>query len=210
MMTTMQLGTVVLAAAVLGLAPTGGLSRAQQPGISHLRGNGLGISFASTGNVEQRDSAACSMRWVSSQSSAGSALAEVAVSDMPYVDLPGSYGGRLYPDAPHDAGILRSRVLVDSVFTASFGFRREYWAVYAGMGMWEGVINCYARAGAGYCIVSLVREMTLGKPGEQVGGGTLSAKDMRAGLLAALRDSTGEFNGRFGELLASVQGTGNR
>jgi hypothetical protein len=137
-----------------------------------------------------------------------SAVAEVSVSDRLFVDLPGSYGGRLYLDSPPAGRILPSRVMVDSVVTAGCKFRREYWAVYAGMGMWEGVINCYARVGGRYYIVSLIQATPLGKPGEQVDGKPLGAEELKTRLLSSLRDSTGVLVGRFADLLSSVQITG--
>ena len=155
--------------------------------------------------MQKSGSATYSMTSLSSNSSSLHALAEIAVSDRLFVDLPGSYGGRVYLDVPSESRLLQSRTLVDSVSTGRYAFRREYWTVYAGMGMWEGTINCYARVGGRYYIVSLDQIAPLGKPGEDVDGKPLVGELIRAKLLSSLRDSTSELVGRFNTLLSSVQ-----
>ena len=187
----------------------GGEAYAQNAGSPRFEDNVMGVSFAPIGRVTKPDDATCAMTIlpVSPSSSAGT-IAEVSVSSRPFVDLPGSYGGRLYLDPAPASGIQRANVRVDSILVSGLMFRREYWAVYAGMGMWEGVVNCYARAGGRYCVVSLVQEMRAGKPGEEVLGKRLNAESIRAALLSSLRDSTAEPVNRFNQLLSSVQFTG--
>jgi hypothetical protein len=183
-----------------------GMAVAQHQESPAVVDEALGIAFRPIGAVQKTDSITYSMSELSSAlPPGGSATAEVSVSNRPFVDLPGSYGGRLFLDMPPASRILRSRVFVDTVLTAGYAFRREYWTVYAGMGMWEGVINCYAYTGGRYCIVSLIQEIPMGKPGEHVEGSPLTGEGLNARLLSFLRDSTGDLVSRFDGLLSSVQ-----
>jgi hypothetical protein len=174
--------------------------------IDRINDNALGISFAKVGEVKKVDSSTYTIALQSPEtSSARSALAEVAVSDRLFVDLPGSYGGKLYLDKLPGHRLLEDRVFSDTLNTGQVNFRREYWTVYAGMGMWEGVINCYARQGGEYYIVSLKRDMPLGKPGEVIDGSPLSSAQLKTRLLSALRDTSDATVKAFNKLLTSVE-----
>jgi hypothetical protein len=178
----------------------------QQPKTPLVRNQAVGIAFSDTGKVEMTDSTTYRIVLPSSGlSPAPPAFAQISVSDRLFVDLPGTYGGRLYLDAPGAARALSSRVLVDSVKTESQTFRREYWIVYAGMGMWEGVINCTTEENGRYYIVSLIQEKPLGKPGEEVEGRPLLAGDLAGRFLRSLRDTSNAPVKEFGRLLGSVQ-----
>lgn len=166
----------------------------------------LGISFERVGNVTRTDSSTYTIRLQSSKTSAGrSAFAEVSTSDRLFVDLPGSYGGKLYLDESQRAHLSEDRVWVDTVNTGGLMFTREYWAVYAGMGMWEGVINCYVEKSGKYYIVSMIQDGPLGKPGEVVDGEPLTAAQLRQKVLFSLRDTTDQVITTFNKLLASVE-----
>ena len=208
-MSMARAGTLMTASLALLCMLNIGAVFAQQPGTLRVEDRALGISFAPVGAVAKSADATYVMTILQSPGSPGtSSVAEVSAGDRPYVDLPGSFGGKLYLDSPPAQRILGSRILVDSLASSGLEFRREYWTVYAGMGMWEGVIDCYARAAGRYYTVSLVQEAPLGKPGEDVDGKPLAAEEIRARLLASLRDSTGDVVSRFGQLLSSLQITG--
>ncbi len=198
--------TLVVVALLIICSPIVSTCRAQQPALPRVVDEALGIAFNPVGSMQKSDSATYCMMWLSSSRSAShNALAEVAVSDRLFVDLPASYGGRVYLEGLSTSRVLRSRVLVDSVSAGGSTFRREYWTVYAGMGMWEATINCYALVGGRYYIVSLDQTMPMGKPGEEVDGTPLAGEHMNLKLLSSLRDSTDEIVTRFTALLSSVQ-----
>jgi hypothetical protein len=164
------------------------------------------VAFTAVAVAEKSDSATYSMVLQSSDHSRlQNALAEVSLSDRLFVDLPSSYGGRIYLDTPAASRILQCRLLVDSVFTGLQKFRREYWAVYAGMGMWEGVVNCYARAGGRYCLVSLVWDAPIGKPGADSDNGPLTSQWLQQKCLTSLQDKTNTLVRDFNVLLSSVE-----
>ena len=166
----------------------------------------LGVAFAELGAVERVDSTTYRITLQSSgASSVRSAQAQVSASDRLFVDLPGSYGGRLYLDEPTASRFMDNRVLVDSVTTGYASFRREYWAVYAGMGMWDCVINCSAQRDGHFYIVSLIQDRPIGKPGEEMEGKPLSGEALKAKVLTSLRDTTDVIVNKFDALLASVQ-----
>lgn len=205
-MVAMPVPVLVFVALLLNCATIVNTCRAQQSEHPRVVDAALGIAFNAIGTMQKSDSATFCMTLLSSSySSSLHALAEIAVSDRLFVDLPGSYGGRVYLDVPSESRLLRFRVLVDSVSTGGYTFRREYWTVYAGMGMWEGTINCFAHVGGRYYIISLDQIAPLGKPGEEVDGKPLVGEEIKAKLLSSLRDSTGELVGRFTALLSSVQ-----
>ncbi len=205
----MTAGRVLLlcvAAWVAASGPGASTCRAQQPASNRIVDEALGIAFNAMGGMEKSDGSTYRTTSLSPPgSSSHSALAQIAVSDRLYVDLPGSFGGRVYLDMPSASRVLQYRVLVDSVSAGGCAFRREYWTVYAGMGMWEGVINCYARTWERYCIVSLDQAVPLGKPGEDVNGTPVTGEDVKSRLLSSLRDPSNDLVARFTSLLSSVQ-----
>jgi hypothetical protein len=168
---------------------------------ARVEDHALGIAFNAAGSVEKNDSSTYGMIL----QSAHLARVLVSVGDRLFVDLPGTYGGRLYLDTPSASGSVQDRVLVDTVKTAGREFSRQYWIVYAGMGMWEGVINCYTEEGGRYYIVSLIQDRPFGKPGEEVDGRYLDGGVLKERFLASLRDTTNENVRQFNTLLGSFQ-----
>ncbi len=181
-------------------------SSAAQDGMASFRDDALGISFAKIGTVEKIEGSTYRiMLQPSNNSQAHTAFAQVSTADRLFVDLPGSYGGRFFFDEPSAEKFFQNRILVDSVNTGQLTFRREYWVVYAGMGMWEGVINCYTQKGSGYYVVSLVQELPAGKPGEESDGKPLTADELKEKIFKVLQDTTNVNVSRFTTLLTSVQ-----
>jgi len=209
MMSARHVWVMVIAASASTSIRAGVDSPAQGRESSRVDDRALGIAFTPVGRVTKTGDATYSMAMVSPvPSPAPDAVAEVSVSDRLFVDLPGSYGGRFYLDSAKPPVMLRSLLTADSLARGGNMYRREYWIVYAGMGMWEGVINCYTRAGGKFCIVSLIKEAPMGKPGERMEEGSADAEDIRARFLSTLRDSTAPLIERFDSLLSSVQLTG--
>jgi len=197
---------LVLGACSLRVVHCQSKSIAQRDGYCRVQDAALGIAFAGAGAVEKADSATYRIALGSSENSpAYAALAQVSATNRVFVDLPGSYGGRLHLDTPSASRLIHDRIFVDSVNTGRQKFRREYWTVYGGMGMWEGVINCYTQEGGRYYVVSLVQDRPLGKPGEEVDGMPLTAQDLKGKFLTSLRDTTNVVVKEFTALLMSVQ-----
>jgi len=197
---------LVLGACSLRFVHCQSMNIGQRDGSTRVQDAALGFAFTGVGTVEKGDSSTYRITLGSSENSpAHTALAQVSASNRVFVDLPGSYGGKLYFDTPSASRLIHDRVLVDSVNTGRQKFRREYWTVYGGMGMWEGVINCYMQAGGQYYVVSLVQDRFLGKPGEEVDGVPLSAQDLKVKFLTSLRDTTNVVVKEFTALLMSVQ-----
>jgi hypothetical protein len=171
-----------------------------------VQNNALGISFAKVGEVTQLDSSSYNINLLSSGTySAGSAFAQVSAASRLFVDLPGSYGGRLYLDSPNAERLLQNRIMKDSFISNQLSFHRDYWAVYAGMGMWDCVINCYMQKSGQYYIISLIQEKQIGKPGEIVNGKPLKAEDLKLKVVFSLQDSTDTAVQKFNKLLSSFQ-----
>lgn len=179
-------------------------SSTQQDSNNRVQNQSLGISFAKVGSVTQSDNSTYRIN-LSSDSSAQSAVAEVSTSNKIYVDLPASYGGRLYIDSPAAQKMLKSRVMTNSVTTEHAAFQRDYWAVYAGMGMWDCVINCYTQQNGHYYIVSLVQEKHLGKPGEIVNGNSLTSEQLKSMAVSSMQDTTSSVVSNFNKLLSSFR-----
>ena len=197
-MKTRRLSTLALAACLLYCDNTGD---AQPLEGSRVEDPALGIAFNRIGAVEKSDSSTYGMKLQSLHP----ARVQVSVGDRLFVDLPGTYGGRLYLDTPSASRSFQDRVLVDSVNTGGRSFSREYWIVYAGMGMWEGVINCYTEEGGRYYIVSFIQDVPIGKPGEEVDGKHLDGGALKERFLTSLRDTTNESIRQFDALLGSIQ-----
>lgn len=163
-----------------------------------IKDNALGISFIKAGETARIDTSTYNIKLPSS------AAAQVSVSNKLFVDLPGSYGGRLYFDSPN-AWIEQNKVKTDNVNSGGQNYQREYWAVYAGMGMWECVINCYTRINGKYYIVSYIQDRQLGKPGEINEGKQLKAEDLKLQALSYLQNQSNNSISEFYTLLASFQ-----
>ena len=165
----------------------------------------LGVSFRTIG---QSARTAGDEHVMTVQSGVGiirSATASVSVSPRPYVDLPGSYGGRLYLDDARANVMIRNIAKIESVEVAGIQFRRELWVVYAGMGQWEGVINCYALHNAQYYDLALNTGISLGKPGEVLDGKAVDAESLRSRLVAILTDAGEPVLQNFNDLLTSFR-----
>ncbi len=183
--------------ATFGIA---GTTSSNAQAMAHVADPELGVAFDAPGVVRKT---ADSYTVTFHQSETTNSTISVFTSDRLFVDLPGSYGGKMFTDTPFAR--LNDRALLDSTYQGGKWFRREYWLVYAGMGMWEGVINCYRHEGGRYYIVSLARNMQLGKPGEDVNGMPLDGGAIKKRLLTSLRDSTRTEVRQFNALLSSVE-----
>lgn len=173
---------------------------------NRVQDNVLGISFAKVGEVTRIDNTTFSIKLPSSDvNQLYNATAMVSVSNKLYVDLPGSYGGRLYLDSPNSTGIIQNIVKVDSIISGQQNYRREYWTVYAGMGMWDCVINCYFQSQGRYYIVSYVQDKQLGKPGEIIDGKEQKSEDLKLQALSFLEDKNNSSINAFYQLLSSFQ-----
>ena len=111
----------------------------------------------------------------------------------------------MYLDKPQRTRVLKSRIMVDTVNPSGLAFTREYWAVYCGMGMWEGVINCYTEKSGTYYIVSMVQDGPFGKPGQIRDGEPVTAAQIRQKVLFSLQDTTDQAVQAFSKLIASVE-----
>ena len=166
----------------------------------------LGISFCKAGKVVKQDSTTFRITLSSTSGlSPQTADALVTTSDKLFVDLPGSYGGRVYLDSPGGVRVLHNRILVDSVNNGQQTFHRGYWAVYAGMGMWDCVINNYIRENGKYYIVSLVQDKQFGKPGEIINGKPLTKHELKFRIISSLQDTTNNIVNEFNKLVSSFK-----
>ena len=198
--------TIALAAGLVFTANGQTKEGVQQNLKNRIYNKALGLSFAKVGSVVKQDSSTYRITFTSSSSHPSqAATALVATSNRLFVDLPGSYGGRLYIDSPAGTKLLHNRILVDSVNNGQQIFHREYWAVYAGMGMWDCVINNYVLNDGKYYIVSLVQEKQLGKPGEISRGKPLTSEDLKMKALSSLQDTTNNIVNEYNKLISSFQ-----
>lgn len=127
----------------------------------------------------------------------------IFVTQRPFVYLPGTYGGRYYFEAGKGPGMTSDYVTGDSVTVNGIRFARDYWAVYAGMGQWETVDNCYAFYDSQYYTISLTRDFNTPMPGEKVNGVAASKSQIRDGLIDKMRDSTNVYVKDFNQILRS-------
>lgn len=170
-----------------------------------IQDNALGVSFAKIGRVAKSNDTTYSINLTSDASPKQTAVANVSVSSRLFIDLPGSYGGRVYLDSPAGTKLLHNRVKVDSINKDGRSFQREYWAVYAGMGQWDCVINCYSKENGKYYIVSLVQGKQIGKPGEITDHNKITSDALQLKALSTMRDTTENIVKNFNTLLSSVQ-----
>jgi hypothetical protein len=77
--------------------------------------------------------------------------------------------------------------------------------MYAGMGMWEGVVNCYRYDNGKYYVASLLQNSRIGKPGEEVDGKILKADELKKILFDSLHDTTNVVVKEFNAVLSSIQ-----
>ncbi len=172
------------------------------PGIQD---NALGVSFIQIGRVAKSDDTTYSIKLTSDTSPTQTAVANISVSGRLFIDLPGSYGGKVYLDSPAGTKLIHNRVKVDSINIDGLYFRREYWAVYAGMGQWDCVINCYSKESGKYYIVSLVQGKQVGKPGEIIDSNKITSDALQLKALSTMQDTTKNIVESFNKLLSSVQ-----
>ncbi len=165
----------------------------------------LGISFLKTGQALRPENNGYVLSLENSSGTIRQATASITVSQRPSIDLSGSFGGRLYLDDPQAKPILENVVKVDTVVVHGLFFRREFWAVYAGMGAWECVINCYACHNTQYYSLCLNADVNAGRPGESVGGEKVSTEALRQRVTQLLNDSREPVVQQFNSLLSSFQ-----
>jgi hypothetical protein len=196
----------MIAVVMLGCVCVQHAVMAQQTPAGVVHDDTLGVGFAKVGAVAKVDSSTYRVTLPGSDNTtAQPPVAQLTATDRLFVDLPGSYGGRLYFDDPAASRMIQNRMVVDTVQTGEQVFKREYWVVYAGMGMWEGVINCYTQEAGRYYVVSLVQEVPAGKPGEGADDKPLTSEELKAKVLTGLRDTTNVAVAEFTTMLHSVQ-----
>jgi hypothetical protein len=127
----------------------------------------------------------------------------VSVSQRPFVDLPGTYGGRYYFSPDSNSEFMSNRYAVEQVTVNKRIFTREYWVVYAGAGSWDTVINCYTKIGQKYYIISLVHEFVSGIPGSVINGRKVSKQEIVDKALKAMHDTNNNFVKAFNSIVSS-------
>lgn len=127
----------------------------------------------------------------------------IFVAQKPFVYLPGTYGGKYYFSGDSTGITATDRVRGDSVDVNGLQFARDYWTVYAGMGQWETVINCYAFHDGQYYVVSLNHDFATPKPGEVINGSRVTKQQISGRLVSSLQDSTNSYVRSFNHILES-------
>jgi len=174
-----------------------------QDQVDQILNRHIGFSFGKVGVVQQVDSVSYRITLPNEANHQDQVM--ITVSEKRYLDLPGSYGGRLTLDTVIPERILENRVLTDSVMVGDRLFTREYWAVYGGMGMWDCVLICYTEAAGRYFIVTRRLAKTLGKPGMTVNERPLTKQDLRMKAIALLQDTKSTAGQDFNRLLFSIR-----
>ena len=165
-----------------------------------------GITLPLTGPLEHPADGVVRERLMPDQrSGVQEAFIDAVLTGHPSIDLPGSYGGRMLLDSPAASSIAESIVKTDIVTTADRTWRREYRAVYAGMGMWDCVVRCFTDADGQDLSLTLVQTVSAGKPGEEVNGAALRTDDVRTTLLARMQDASSPAVQRLTALLGSLR-----
>ncbi len=165
-----------------------------------------GFKVQYEGTITDRGNGEYVINLPSSAGQAGSRV-HIFVAQRPFVYLPGTYGGKCYFDDGNNRHLSADRTAGDSVNVNGLEFARDYWAVYAGMGQWETVINCYALHNGQYYVVSLEHDFLTPKPGEIVNGSPIPKEQIRARLIGALHDTTNSYVRSFNEILGSFSVT---
>ena len=165
----------------------------------------LGISFVRAGQEIKRTDGGYGITLESTGGMIRRAAAGIFVASRRTIDLPGSYGGKMYLDNPRAGAILKNIVRVDTTSVNGIPFTREYWAVYAGMGMWEGVVNCSALRNGQYYVVSLTTDFMLGKPGDDVEGKRITTEALRSRMADILSDPREPVVQQFNSILSSFE-----
>lgn len=133
----------------------------------------------------------------------GGGRVHIFISRRPFVYLPGTYGGRYYFDTDESARTTSDYVRGDSVTFNGVKFARDYWAVYAGMGQWETVDNCYALHNGQYYTISLARDFKTVMPGQTVNGTRTTKEQLRSSLIEKMRDTSSVYVKSFNRILES-------
>ncbi len=162
------------------------------------------FTFKYQGTVARKDSNECSIELpLAENSGTGRAVVRVFTSQRPFVYLPGTYGGKYYFSSNENNLMAADRVTGDSVSVNGLRFAQDYWAVYAGMGQWETVDNCYSYHDGRYYVISLSRNLRTGMPGEIVNGIRTSKSLMRTTFIDRMRDTTNTYVQSFSQILKS-------
>ncbi len=127
----------------------------------------------------------------------------IFLSRQPFVYLPGTYGGRFYFETDKTPNTAADYVRGDSVTVNGIRFARDYWAVYAGMGQWETVDNCYTIHGGRCYTISLTRNFKTVMPGQTVNGTRTTKEQLRSSLIGKMRDTSDVNVKSFNEILKS-------
>ena len=180
-------------------------ARSTKEGENRTNNQTLGISFLKVGTEISQTADGYRMLIRAADVNIRQATAEVTVSTRPFVDLPGSFGGKLYLDGSVPNSLLKDRIRIDSIDVNGLSFVREYWAVYAGMGAWEGVINCYASVNSKYYVISLDADLALGKPGEVHAGKKLGAEELQTHAVGILNNTDSPVIQEFQNLVSSFR-----
>ncbi len=130
-------------------------------------------------------------------------LVHIFLSRQPFVYLPGTYGGRFYFETDKTPNTAADYVRGDSVTVNGIRFARDYWAVYAGMGQWETVDNCYTIHGGRCYTISLTRNFKTVMPGQTVNGTRTTKEQLRSSLIGKMRDTSDVNVKSFNEILKS-------
>lgn len=154
-----------------------------------IEDRGMNLSFLNIGNARKVDSTTYSID-IEASDNVRRASIEIAVTGALFVNLPGTYGGRLFLNPSTPGQVMKSLVLSDSVWLNQNKFERQYWVSYAGMGLWEGVINCYRKENGKYYVVSLVQDESLGQPEKKVDSGSGTFEFLQMKMLKSLLDTT--------------------
>jgi len=127
----------------------------------------------------------------------------ISVEKQPFVDLPGTYGGRLYLNTDSPSALLQDRYVVEHVVINGLAFIKEYWLVYGGMGNWDTVINCYTKQNGRYYVISLHYPFLSGVPGKVVNGRKISKGELITKGLKAMHDNNNDYVQAFNTVLSS-------
>ena len=169
--------------------------------------NSLGFKVGYEGTLIQRSKNEYVIKLPASVNSLAISRNEVHifVDQRPFVDLPGTYGGKLYLDGPESSRLMKNRIYVDTTGSDSVKFIREYWVVYAGMGAWECVTNCCTQNADRYYLLSLVNDIIAGKPGEIIDGKKLTSEELKAKLLGEMQDTLNVMVQEFNRIVRSFE-----
>ncbi|HEY9166540.1 MAG TPA: hypothetical protein VIS48_10305 [Candidatus Kryptonia bacterium] len=162
------------------------------------------FSLQYEGTLDEHNGNECAIRLPSSsKGDIDRAYVRVFVGQRPFVYLPGTYGGSYYFDNKSGDRMMSNRVAGDSLIVNGLKFARDYWAVYAGHGEWETVINCYAYDDGQCYVVSLEHDSRIGMPGEIVNGIKITRDQLRNKLVNEMRDTTSMYVKSFSGILGS-------